>query len=66
MPQRLTLIVRMQWDPAIQDWHGQVEMVNPHREVVFRDRSNLQALLEDWIRPPIPETAPTGEKETAC
>jgi hypothetical protein len=48
MLQRLTLIVRLQRHSAAQDWHGQVEMVNPHREAVFRDRDELLALLEEW------------------
>lgn len=52
MLQRLTLIVRLQRDSAAQDWHGQVEMVNPHREAVFRDRDELLALLEDWTAQP--------------
>ena len=54
MLQRLTLIVRLQRDSAAQDWHGQLEMVNPHREAVFRDREELVTLLEDWTAPPAP------------
>ena len=58
MLQRLTLIVRLQRDSAAQDWHGQVEMVNPHREAVFRDRDELLALLEDWTTQPAAGSSP--------
>ena len=48
MLQRLTVIVRLQRDPAAQDWYGQIEMVNPHREAAFRNWREMCALLEDW------------------
>ena len=58
MLQRLTLIVRLQRDSAAQDWHGQLEMVNPHREAVFRDREELVTLLEDWTAESAPIKSP--------
>jgi hypothetical protein len=45
---RLTLIIRLQAYRAAPDWRGQVEMVNPHREAVFRSRDELWHLLETW------------------
>jgi hypothetical protein len=45
---RLTLIIRLQAYRAVPDWRGQVEMVNPHREAVFRNRDELWHLLEMW------------------
>lgn len=48
MLQRVTLIIRLRRDPAAQDWYGQVEMVNPHREAAFKNRREMCALLEDW------------------
>lgn len=64
MLQRLTLIVRLQRDSAAQDWHGQLEMVNPHREAVFRDREELVTLLEDWTAQPAPHGSPRESTES--
>jgi len=63
MSQRRTLIVRMQWNPAAQEWQGQVEMVNPHRQAIFRQRKDLWALLEEWSAPPTIEARPGDETQ---
>jgi hypothetical protein len=62
MLQRLTVIVRLQRDPAAQDWCGQIEMVTPHREATFRDRRELWDLLENWTERPI-SGSPSAEEE---
>ena len=50
--QRLTLIIRLRSYQAAQGWCGQVEMVNPHREAVFRNKDELWHLLETWTASP--------------
>jgi len=65
MVQRLTLIIRLRRDPEAQDWRGQVEMVNPHREVAFRNRHELWELLENWTEQAISGSPSIGESGLA-
>lgn len=66
MLQRLTLIVRLQRDPAARDWYGLVEMVNPHRQATFRDRHELWTLLKDWTNTPDSAASPAVDLNITC
>lgn len=70
--QRLTLIVRLRTCQTAKDWCGQVELVNPHREAVFRNRDELWNLMETWAASQNPskdehpnEQAEEGERTTS-
>jgi hypothetical protein len=64
MLQRFILVIRLCWNPAEQNWRGELEMVNPHRVAVFRNRRELWALLDDWIAQPVTEASAGKDEAT--
>ena len=61
MIRRLTLIIRLRWNPLERNWCGEVEMVSPHRLAAFKHQKELWELLEKWIWEPAPGKALSGE-----
>lgn len=49
MLQRFTVIIRLQRDADGKEWHGQAEMVQPHRMAFFRHHNELWDILQDWL-----------------
>jgi len=63
MLQRFTLIIRLRWNPAGQNWCGEIEMVNPHRVATFRNHCELWNLLNEWTKQSNLEMPLTGEED---
>lgn len=69
MLQRLTVIIRLQREADGKEWHGQAEMVQPHRMAFFRHHGELWNILEDWLeekardRANAPPGQPTGRND---